>query len=66
MREAKGANALWPEALESFCILTPCLNEDIESGTAFEFGCFEEGQDVVGLIVDQEDNGDYETLKELI
>ena len=62
LAEAEGADAAGPEALEGLGVLAPGLEEDVEAGAAVDVDAFEELQDGVTLVGDEEGEGDDEAL----
>lgn len=53
-----------PESLKYFCILTPCLDENIEPRATVHFNAFEERQNCISLALHQEGERNDETLNE--
>lgn len=62
--ERQCANTRLPEALERFCVLTPRLDEDIETVSAIRRSRFQQVQHCVLLVIGKKREWNDETLDE--
>lgn len=64
LRQSERTDPGWPESLERFRVLAPCVQEDVQSRATIDVDGLDEVQDSVALVVDQESEGNDERLNE--